>query len=424
MRNPANPLRPIAAIAICLSCIAISQTSASTQVGEMRVLESTGPDEPDPGGSEGVRVSRTLKTQMLFRHYFSTPSEATPTDEFVSPASGGAWKPNETLFFVDGRPVRYPIGARMLKPGAIIYYYINRRTPQFISLHTHARPVMGRLARKDGGGALVLRRLIGLKFESSGVVYSDEKVDIAPDARYRLDGEESDAERCLTGDTLIRVHAAQPLTISAFTDEALLARKDFAAPYVGTRAGYISKSGEGAITISSRSGDGWGEEERGTQKATGIWDGQFMFDSAPVLRAGSQAVAFCYRGNTKDSIFVIGRSEALGATDGEIIELGDKRIKVRLHPTGEEQSLPLDSDTKFHLDGQPAEGAGALKIGMAVTVFAKRPQAVDCWTLDPMAVPEDIERVLYGVDGKRSVLQPGRKPKRLEALLKDQAAKK
>ena len=89
-----------------LSCL-VGSSLASTQVGEMIVLESTGPDEPDPTDAGSKKFGRKLKARMLFRHYFSTPSLATPADEFESTGSGGAWIPNRTMFFIDGRPVRY-----------------------------------------------------------------------------------------------------------------------------------------------------------------------------------------------------------------------------------------------------------------------------------------------------------------------------
>ena len=420
--SPHYFLPALAIIAAALSDTFIETAAASTHVGEMRVLESTGPNEPDPDSPEAKSFRRTLKTRILFRHYFSTPSETTPTDEFTSPASGGAWKPKETLFFVDGRPVQYHIGARMLKPGAIIYYYINRRIPQFISIHTHAKPVMGRLARKDGE-ALVLRRLLGLKFESSGVVYSDEKVRTDKDARYLLDGKESEAAHCLTEKALVRVHPAQPLTISAFTDGALLPQKDFAAPYVGTRAGFITNGDNHRLTIQIPSADGWTEEDRGLRKATALWDGQFMFDRTPVLLAGSQTVSFSYRGNTRESLFVIGRSAALDAVDGKILEISPKSIKVQIHPSNKEATWSLDENTSSILNGQPSQ-SDKLQAGMQVTIFKPRPQVIDCWTLPPVAVPDDMEKVLYNINGKRTVLQPGRLPKRLEADQKAKASKK
>lgn len=415
-------LPALAIIAAALSGTFLETAAASTQVGEMRVLESTGPNEPDPDSPEAKSFRRTLKTRMLFRHYFSTPSEATPTDEFTSPASGGAWKPRETLFFVDGRPVQYHIGARMLKPGAIIYYYINRRIPQFISIHTHAKPVMGRVARKDDD-ALVLRRLIGLKFESSGTVYSDEKVSIDKDARYLLDGKESEAEHCVKDQVLVRAHPAQPLTISAFTNDALLQQRDFASPYVGTRTGFITKGDDSGLTIAFRSGSEWAEEKRGLRKASALWDGQFMFDRTPVLQAGSQAVSFSYRGNTEDSLFVIGRSAALAAVDGEILEISNTRIKVQTYPSNRQETWALGARARQFLNGQPAK-SGNLGAGMKVTIFKPRPQVIDCWTLSPVAVPDDMEKVLYDIKGKRTVLQPGRLPKRLEADQKAKASKK
>ena len=43
----------------------------------------------------------------------------------------------------------------MLKPGAIIYYFINRRNPEFISIHTHARPISGQMVENDGDKLVV-----------------------------------------------------------------------------------------------------------------------------------------------------------------------------------------------------------------------------------------------------------------------------
>ena len=405
---------PRLVFSFCISGWLCGWASASTQVGEMVVLESSGPNEPDPEFAAAKIFGRTLKTRMLFRHYFSTPSLATPTDEFDSKGSGGAWTPGRTMFFVDGRPVRYHIGARMLKPGTVIYYYTNRRIPYFISIHTHARPISGQLVRQTGN-ALVLRRLIGLKFESSGVVYTDQEVTLDSGARFFLNGKQSIADQCLTENRLIRVLDAQPLTISAFTDDALLSREDYANDLSGTRAGFIREANSGDFTIGSRQKNGWVDEKRVSD--TGVLDGQFMFDKSSVLQPGNQAVAFSYRGSQDKSLFVIGRSKAMGLIDGEITSLNDKTVTVRVFPEMAERTFSLDSKTQYRLNGQETSEAGKLKPGMKVTVFEQRPQVVDAWTMPPVAVPEDQQVIVYGVDGKKSIVKEGRLPNRIEANL-------
>lgn len=407
-----NPIQTALFALICI-CL-VSSALASTQVGEMVVLESSGPDEPDPSDAASKKFRRNLKARMLFRHYFSTPSLATPADEFDSTGSGGAWIPNRTMFFVDGRPVRYHIGARMLKPGAIIYYYINRRVPHFISVHTHARPISGQLVG-NVDKSLVLRRLIGLKFESSGVVYQDQKATLDPDARFLVDGSEAEAEDCLTGNRLIRVLKAQPLTISAFTDDALLVHEDFDQDHIGTRAGFLKETDSDKLTITSLGKAGWVDEERTSD--VGLLDGQFMFDKSPVLQPGNQAVAFSYRRSTDKSIFVIGRSNAIGMIDGAIVKLENTKVTVRVYPELTERTFPLDSHTKYRINGQDVDGSSELKPGMNLTVFEQRPQVVDTWTMPPVAVPEDQQVIVYGVDGRKSVVKEGRLPRRLEANL-------
>lgn len=287
--NHLYPVVPFLSVVFFLA----GSAAASTHVGEMIVLESSGPEEPLPNAASPKRFGRTLKARMLFREYFSTPSLATPTDEFDSTGSGGAWMPNRTMFFVDGRPVRYDVGARMLKPGTVIYYFINRRVPHFISIHTHARPISGQLALNKGD-SLVLRRLIGYKFESSGVVYVDQQAPLAADARFFLDGGPADAEQCLAENRLIRVLAAQPLTLSAFTDDALLTHEQFDPDHVGTRAGFLTESNSDTHTIKSLGKQGWSEAMR--SGGQGILDGQFLFDKSPVVQPGNQVVAFCNRG--------------------------------------------------------------------------------------------------------------------------------
>ena len=397
-----------------ITCIFAGPAAASTQVGEMVVLESSGPNEPDPTDAPSKRFGRTLKARMLFRHYFSSPSFATPNDEFNSTGSGGAWKPGTTMFFVDGRPVRYHIGARMLKPRTIIYYYINRRVPHFISIHTHARPISGQL-EGNVGRSLVLRRLIGLKFESSGVVYLDQKTTLDSDARFFLDGSKADAEKCLTENRLIRVLKAQPLTISAFTDDALLLHEEFDKDHVGTRAGFLKEVDDSKFTITSHGKSDWADEKRTGD--VGLLDGQFMFDKSPVMQPGNQAVAFSYRKSTDKSIFVIGRSKAIGIIDGEILKLDDSSITVRVYPEMIDQTFALDPKTNYRLNGQDAEGVSSLKPGMKVTVFQQRPQVVDTWTMPPVVVPEDQRIIVYDVDGKKSIAKEGRLPNRIQANL-------
>lgn len=406
-------------LSVC-SCL-VGSLGASTQVGEMVVLESSGPNEPSPTDAGSKKFGRKLKTRMLFRHYFSTPSLATPSDVFDSTGSGGAWIPNRTMFLVDGRPVLYHVGARMLKPGAVIYYYINRRVPHFISIHTHARPISGQLAG-NVDKSLVLRRLIGLKFESSGVVYLDQQVTLDSDARFFLDGSEADAEKCLIENRLIRVLKAQPLTISAFTSDAMLTQEEFDKDHVGTRAGFLKEVNSSNLTITSHSKNGWVDEQR--RGEVGLLDGQFMFDKTPVLQPGNQAVAFCYRKSTDKSIFVIGRSKAMGVIDGEITKLDDKKVTVRVFPDMTEQTFALDSKTQCRINGRNVEGISELKPDMKVTVFKQRPQVVDAWTMPPVAVPEDQQVIVYGVDGKKSIVKEGRLPKRIEANLAKEPEKK
>ena len=390
---------------------------ASTQVGEMIVLESSGPNEPDPEAKPQKKFSRTLKTRMLFREYFSSPSLATPNDEFTSTGSGGAWLPNRTMFLVDGRPVRTHVGARMLKPGTVIYYFINRRVPHFISIHTHERPISGRLVSHEQN-TLVLRRLIGLKFESSGVVYQDQPVRLKDDTRYVLDGKEATANSCLTEDRFIRVLAAQPLTISAFTDDALLDTAAYYSEHVGTRAGFLKATGDDVHTLATPGENGWIEEKR--TGGTGLLDGQFMFDKLPVTQPGNQVVAFCYRKNMEKCIFLIGRSKAMGLVDGELIKVAEDSVTVRVYPDQSDRTWPLNASTRFRVNGQDASGVDALKPGMNVTLFEPRPQVVDAWTLPPVAVPEDQQVIVYDVEGRKTVVKEGRLPKRIEAnLLKE-----
>ena len=54
---------------------------------------------------------------------------------------------------------------------------------------------------------------------------------------------------------------------------------------------------------------------------------------------------------------------------------------------------------------------------MKVTVFEQRPQVVDSWAMPPVVVPEDQQVIVYGVDGRKSIVKGGRLPKRLEANL-------
>ena len=66
----------------------------------------------------------------------------------------------------------------------------------------------------------------------------------------------------------------------------------------------------------------------------------------------------------------------------------------------------------------PAGFAGAAEIKTQyVEVFEQRPQVVDSWAMPPVVVPEDQQVIVYGVDGRKSIVKGGRLPKRLEANL-------
>ena len=301
----------------------------------------------------------------------------------------------------------------MLKPGAIIYYFINRRTPEFISIHTHAKPISGQLVKNDGD-KLVVRRLIGRKFESSGVVYLDQEVKIAPDASFLLDGKDSSAADCLAENRLIRVLEAQPLRLSAFTDEASLNHDQFDKIHIGTRSGFLKETDSDVHTVQFKGKSGWEEDKR--TGGTGIFDGQFLFDKTPVIQPGTQVTAFCYRGSIDKSIFLLGRSNAIGAVDGEIVKLSKDSVTVKIYPDMTEKSWSIDSETKFQVNGQEAS-ADALKAGMKLTLFEQRPQVVDAWSQPPVEVPEDQKVIVYGTDGKKTIAKDGRLPARIEANL-------
>ncbi|MCG8584883.1 MAG: hypothetical protein MI757_09250, partial [Pirellulales bacterium] len=240
-------------------------------------------------------------------------------------------------------------------------------------------------------------------------------------ARFYLDGKQADAEKSFGKDRLIRVLKAQPLTISAFTNDAVLPHEEFASDLIGTRAGFLSETNSDEHTIKSLMKGGWKEAKRSGGR--GLLDGQFMWDKSPVTQTGNQVVAFCYRNSTEKCNFLIGRSKAMGLVDGEIVKVDDKSVTVRVYLQLTERTWKLDSDTQYRINGQDVVGASELKPGMKVTVFERRPQVVDTWTMPPVAVPEDQQFILYGVDGKKSIIKDGRLPNRIQAGL-DKKGKK
>ena len=50
-------------------------------------------------------------------------------------------------------------------------------------------------------------------------------------------------------------------------------------------------------------------------------------------------------------------------------------------------------------------------------MFEQRPQAVDAWSQPPVEVPEDQKVIVYGTDGKKTIVKDGRLPARIEANL-------
>lgn len=378
----------------------------STQAGELEIVQV----DPDSG---------TLVARILFMEYFSAPGEFQPGMVWRNPDQPFS---ERTLWMIDGRPVRWQVGAAALEPGDRVYNYTSRSTPEFIDQYSHAPVWVGRVQRMVDRDTVEILRLAIRRYDTDAAVYIRSRHSIDADALYRLNGAPSDAGRVL-GDNhhFVRILPDQRQIISAFTEEALLPIAEADESQRGTRRGLIvdidaDEKGRPSAILADAAG---ATEARGLdRKGYAVCDGNFLWNRSPLLRPGQMGTFFAYRGWTDKAKYALVRSDVMGALDGRIESVAGDRITVNVDGIDEKVEIAIAADATFQLDGRRVPRQAAVREGLAVTVFRERPMVVDGWTSVGQPAPGYAESgkdaayaiIEYGPDGVRRVLKDGFNP--------------
>lgn len=394
--------------------------SASTAAGELIVT-----------GKDGNHYTALLG----FNEYFSGPREFMPGQSYHSSRADhpGPFKKNHTVTYIDGRMVTHDVMFKAMLPGRRAYLYESRGQIEFVHLHTHPLPIQGHLM-KTGDNRVELKRFMTRRYESGTPVFQWFEAEIASDAHFYLDGKPATKKNVLLKDPpanyLLRVFPAQQQTISAFRPESEAPLSAFGPDHAGAKTGYMLRTGkveftksngktstlEGATLQVLHNGN-WKEEEMPIdRKGYMILDGRHIPWRSQALRQGAYGVGATYRGWKKAKYFLV-RSELQAAWNGKIMALSSKGLKVKQDLSGETVSVPFSDSGRVLLDGIPAN-AGALQIGMQVTIFDQRPQAVEgmtqCYPPSRLAKRGREGKLLmiieYGIDGNRRVTREGAGP--------------
>jgi hypothetical protein len=387
---------------------------ASTQAGSCTVVKI------DP-------EKKALVLSIDFMEYFSGPGEFMPGMTWTSQRNAGTPFSDRTMWVIDGRTVRWDIGAAALEPGSTIYHYGSRKTTEFIHIYQHEPVVIGAL-QWTREGELELFRLMLRRFDTDAAVYQRFRRTIADDAVFLDQGQPSTAEAVLVPGRMVRVLPAQKQLISTFSEDAVLQPEQLHENHRGMRTGtmlgqaqVIDRKGKPQPGCRLRLSDGTEIDYGFDRKGYAVLDGTYISSREPIFYPGQRFTAGLYRGWTKAKYMLV-RSNAMQALDGRITAFDGQQLTVQLDGGDSVVTIPVQDEAQFRLNGQAASVDVAVQIGRLVTIFRQRPQVIEAIaTGQPTPGFSPLSRRLvetqpnyaiidYDHEGNRRVLRDGYNP--------------